>query len=399
MYYICFIINQNKRNNMSKPEITTISQKIFSERAAEAIEKQPLRREVHLSELEILDDQKISYKNKALKVNIRAFGDLMKILKIPVAFVKRFGEMTKEKPEAKRKLISTIKNLMSSSGTGGKTVTLVMSVESKEIIAIHKTSRNLISNKGFIETLERVIDENNLDVVDFSTSSDGEVAVNTIDTKSQFGIDGMKDEVFTGGVSFSNTPKSGFIVSPYINRLWCANGMVTKGFQEQHKLTSLDGASMQKFFSDMTKLAKSGYKPETFIERVREAHTLKASLAELYAAKNRIKNVCKDIKPYELEEWIPIQFTEQAYHRINIDTKMLRPGQLKNAATNTSVWQLINSMTHFATHDNGFEINDYDRRGLQIEAGAFLTNEHDMSNFIRNPFSIKSEDHQAKYAY
>ena len=324
----------------------------------------------------------------------------MKLLNIPVTFVKRFGEMTKEKPEAKRKLISTIKNIMNSSGTGGATVTLVMSVETKEIVAIHKDNRSLISNKGFLETVSKVISENNLDTVDFSMSADGDVSINTIDSGSQFGIDGMKDEVFTGGIAFNNTPKDGFIVSPYITRLVCANGMISKGFEESHKLTSIEGSGMQKFYADMAKLSKNGYKPKDFIDRVREARSLKASLAEMYGAKNRIKNVCKDISAEELENWIPIKYTEQAYARIGTDTKLLRQGQLKNAATNTSVWDLINGLTHFASHDNGFEVDEYNLRGLQIEAGQLLTSEHDMANFVRSPFAsvIKDDYMQAPLA-
>ena len=379
---------------MSENKITTLSQKLFSDRAKEAIDKQPLRRTVHISEIEILDDQKISWKGKPLALSTKAFSDLMRLLNIPVSFVKRFGEMTKEKPEAKRKLISTIKNIMNSTGTGGTTVTLVMSLETKEIVAIHKDNRSLISNKGFIETISKVINDQGLETVDFSISSDGDVSVNTIDIKSQFGIEGMKDEVFTGGIAFNNTPKSGFIVSPYISRLTCANGIVSKDFSETLKLTSIEGSAMQKFYADMAKLAKCGYKPENFINRVKEARSLKASLSELYGAKNKIKNVCGDITAEEMESWIPIKYTEQAYARINIDTKLLRQGQLKNAATNVSVWDLINGLTHFASHDNGFDVDEYNLRGLQIEAGQLLTSEHDMANFVKSPFSsVISDDY------
>ena len=102
--------------------------------------------------------------------------------------------------------------------------------------------------------------------------------------------------------------------------------------------------------------------------------------------KNAIKGVAKDITSEELESWVPVKTTENAYHRINVDTHLLRPGQLRNAKTNTTVWELINGLTHFATHDNGFEIDDYNRRSLQMTAGRLLADEHDMANFVRCPF-------------
>ena len=295
--------------------------------------------------------------------------------------------MMVEKPEAKRQFINTIKNIMSTKGSGSSTVTLVLSKKDRKIVAVHKTARNLISNGGMLDVVNRVIDENKLDVVDFSVGENGEVAVNAVNLKEQWDVEGLKDEVFHGGISFVNNPKNGFIVSPYINRLICANGMVSRGFQEQFKLTSTDGNAMQKFFSDMSNLAKTGFKPEKFVERVKEAHSLKASLAEMFKVSKAIKGATPDITKEEMESWVPVNYTTAAYHRIGIDTHTLRQGQLKNAKTDTSVWDLINGLTHFATHDNGFEIDDYNRRGLQIVAGQLLSDEHDLSNFVRDPFT------------
>jgi len=380
-------------------QVTTLSQNIFSQRAAKAIEAQPVRKKVFLAELELIDDTKIGYKGSEIKLTKSAFADLLKILKIPQAFIKRFGEMMADKPEAKQNFINSIKNVMTTKGSGASTVTLVLSKETRQIIAVHKSSRNLISNGGVIDLVSQVIDKNGLDVVDFSIGKNGEVAINALDTKSQWDVQGLKDEVFQGGVSFVNNPKNGFIVSPYINRLVCANGMVSRGFEEQFKLTSVDGNEMQKFFSDLANLAKTGYRPERFVERVGEATKLKASLSEMYKVKNAIKNAAPNITKEELENWVPVMWTEAAYKRIGVDTALLRQPQLKNARTDTSLWDLINGLTHFASHRNGFgvdEISDYTRRGLQMLAGQLLADDHDMANFVRNPFS---DSYQAKNAY
>lgn len=372
---------------MSYGQIITLGQNIFDIRKQESINKQPLRRTVNLAEIELVDDSKINFKGSPLKISKSAFTDMMKILKIPTAFIARFNSMMDDKPEQKRAFINTIKNVISSQGSGSKTVTLVLSQEDREVIAVHKTNRNLISNASFMDVVGQVIDENNLSTIDFAVDSAGRTVVNALDMKSEFNVGGHKDEYFHGGVSFSNDPKNGFIVSPYVNRLVCANGMVGKTFQEVYKLTSTDATTTQKFFGDLAILAKSGFKPETFVRRVEEAMELKASLSEMYSVRSAIKKVVKDIKPIDLETWIPIRATEAAYAKINVDTKLLRQGQLKNARTNTSVWTLINNLTEFSTHHNGFEMSDYDRRVLQVEAGKLLTSEHDLSNFVRSPFN------------
>ena len=368
------------------PKIITLGSSIISERSVNAIEAQPLRKTVNLSEIMLIDEKKIGYKGSEVKITSSGFSDLLKILKIPQAFIKRFGEMMKEKPEAKRQFINSIKNVMSTQGAGTKTVTLVLSKADREIIAVHKTARNLISNAGFLDVVNQVVDDNNLDIVDFSVGSNGQLAINAVDLKNQWDVNGLKDEVFSGGVSFSNNPRNGFIVSPYVSRLVCANGMMSRGFQEQYKLTSTDSNAMQKFYADINRLSQTGFKPETFTERVSEARSLKCSLHEMYKVKTAIKSAAQDITPQELESWLPVKSTEAAYHRIGIDTHLLRAGQLKNAKTDTTVWDMINSLTAFATHDNGFNLDDYKRRQLQMTAGQLLTDEHDMSNFVRNPF-------------
>lgn len=376
----------NRPHDTHGPAIITLSQNIFSDRAQEAIDSQPVRRTVHLAEIGLIDENSISYKGTALKISKQGFRDLLKILNIPKQFINRFSEMMQERPEAKKQFINTIKNVMATSGKGSSTVTLVLSKKEKQIIAVHKNTRNLISNGGMLDVVSRVIDENGLDVVDFSVGDNGEVAVNAVYQKKQWSIDGLKDEFFNGGVSFVNNPRDGFIVSPYVNRLVCANGMVGKGFEETLKLTSTDGNAMQKFFADIANLASTGFRPSRFIEKAQEARRMKASLAEMFKISNAIKGAAKDITKQELERWVPVSYTTSAYHRIGVDTHTLRKGQLQNAKTDISVWDLMNGLTHFASHDNGFEIDDYSRAKLQMIAGQLLTDEYDMSNFVRSPF-------------
>lgn len=396
----CLYLPVIKKIHMTGKKLVTLSQNIFKDCAENAINKQPIRKEVYLAEIELLSKDKIGYKGSEIAMSKEAFSDLLKILNIPQAFINRFSEMMAEKPQARQQFINTVKNVMSNRGSGSSSVSLVLSKESKQIIAIHKNVRNLISNAGMLDVVSKVVNDNNLSVVDFSVSNNGEVVINTVDQKSEWGIDGLKDEVFTGGVSFVNNPKNGFIISPYVNRLVCANGMVTRGFGEQFKLTSVSGNEMQKFFSDLANLAKTGYRPEKFVERVEEAHELKASLAEMYKVKAAIKNAVPDITKEELENWVPLIYTENAYKRIGIEPHLLRQAQLKNARTDTSVWDLINGLTHFATHNNGFNnISEYERRRLQMEAGRLLTDDHDMANFVRCPFMTNGEYVQAKNAY
>lgn len=367
---------------MATNQLTSLSDKIVLQKMALAVESQPIRREVSLQQIKIIDKSSIEYNGHPIKITEQAFKDMMGILKVPTAFVDRFKGIVG--PDAQQKFINTIKNVMASSGN--KTVTLVLNPNTMEIVAVHKTNRNLISNQTAVDFIGNIINESGLSVANFNINSDnGGIAVNAFSTGMQFNVPGMKDEHFIGGISFTNNPTNGFQVSPYINRLVCANGMVTRGFEEQFKLTKLDEKEMAKFLEHLKGMRDNRYQPHGFLDAVSRTSNTQASLDEMYMVERAIRNV-SDIKRDDLEPWVQVKSTEAAFARIGVDTNILDAKKLKNAKTGTSVWDLINGLTHFATHDNGYEINDYDRTRLQVVAGQLLTKDLDMENLVRTPF-------------
>jgi hypothetical protein len=161
--------------------------------------------------------------------------------------------------------------------------------------------------------------------------------------------------------------------------------MVTRGFEEQYKLTRLDEAEMNRFMEHLQSLRHNSYQPFGFTDAVRLCANTNASLHEMEFAANAIRNVA-DVDYDMLQEWVPVKSTNQAFARIGVDTQILDAAKKKNAKTGTTVWDLINGITHFATHDNGIQLTDYDRRRLQVVAGQMLTKVPDMSNMVRTPF-------------
>lgn len=364
------------------PQLVSLADALVQERMQHAIETQPIRREVALQQITIIDNENLEYNGHRVKITNPAFKDLMAILKVPTAFVERFKGIVG--PDAQKKFINTIKNVMASNGN--RNVTLVLNPKTMVIVAVHKTNRNLISNSTAIGFIHNIINDAGLDVADFSVNSDnGGIAVNAFSTNMRFDVPGMKDEHFIGGISFTNNPSNGFQVSPYINRLVCANGLVTRGFEEQYKLTKLDDVEMNQFMMHLKELRKNNFQPFGFVDAVRLTNGTNASIHEMRTAANAIWSVA-DVSKEDMEAWVPLKSTEQAYNRIGVDAETLDAAKMKNAKTGTSVWELINGITHFATHDNGIEISDYDRRRLQVVAGQMLTKKLDMENIVRSPF-------------
>jgi hypothetical protein len=152
------------------------------------------------------------------------------------------------------------------------------------------------------------------------------------------------------------------------------------------KLGSMDPISMETFWSQMNELARRNFRPVGFESQIRKAMTTPASLSELADAHYSILSL-SDVRLREAEAWVPYHETQDRFHKAGIDTIPMTPAQRKCAKTGTSIWDLVNGITHFATHDNGFKIDDYDRRRLQVEASKILSKKtYDMENIVASPF-------------
>ena len=65
------------------------------------------------------------------------------------------------------------------------------------------------------------------------------------------------------------------------------------------------------------------------------------------------------------------------------DTLNWNTAQEKNAITNISVWDVINGVTDFASHDYGFGVSADSKLNLQVKAGSMLSaKSYDTQNLV-----------------
>jgi hypothetical protein len=364
------------------PKFNTISQEEYTRKKNQAIDFQPIRKEIAMGDIDILTDELLKVNGHMVPMTNDAFRQFGKIVGLPVQFDKNFTD--KFGTKARQKLVSRLKS--ATAAQGKHSVSLVLSPADKKIVGVNKDPKDIISNTAFMKTTEQLIDKYNLEVNDFTSNSDGSITINTSSPKNHWGIKGLNDEDFFGGVTFSNNPEDGFQISPFLHRLICANGMIGKSFQENLKVNSFDTRHMEQLFQQINHLAERGFRPEKFEDQVRQAISTPASLLEMEQAYNSIRDFSiNDTK--SLEEWIPLQTTRMKYHDFGTDTITMSKERKKNAKTGTSVWEVINGLTHFATHDNGIRVDESSRRNIQVLAGQLLAKpSYDMQNMVASPF-------------
>lgn len=362
-------------------ELQTISQALFDEKAALAIKRTPMRKSISLKSIEVIDDEILSIEGRRISVTKEGMNSLCKIVGLPISFNKNFTKSFGEK--ARQNLVNRLKIAAQAKGT--TSVSLAVNPHSRRIVDICKNPEEIISNDNFIQTSSRIIDRYGLEVLNFSVSEDGDCVINACSPKNMWGLQGMKNEKFYGGVSFMNSPGDGFEVSTFLNRLHCTNGMVGKAFEETFSLGSMDPKGMEKFYSELNDLASKGFKPKEFEWKVQAAAITPASLSEMKRAHDIITQN-SDAMYGDIEPWIPYQTTREYFHRAGVDTQEIGGKAMKGARTGTSVWDLVNGLTNFGSWDHGFKLDEYAQRKIQMEASRLLSDDFDLGNQIQSPF-------------
>lgn len=348
--------------------LTTLSSGIITERKAATLEAQNLRKTVAFRDITLIDASSIEYAGNKIPLTQNAFKNILSLLGMSQTFAKKFEELFTK--EAKSQFINTMKNAMASNSGNLSNVVLVLNPISKSIVAITKEDKFGISNAQFMGVAENIIDNHSMEVSDWSIDpTTGVVSINAMNPNANFAVNGLENEVFTGGVTFQNSPITGFQVMPYTNRQWCSNGLTTAMAKETYTLNSLDNASMESFFENMNELRKNNFAPAGFADRVRAAHNTPASIHELAMAHNMIKDFTMD----RTESLIPLNENLAAYSKAGYEN--MNVNQMKNAKSNTSVNDIVNAVTWVASNGSGVvthNMEDYDATNLMVKAGGLF---------------------------
>lgn len=369
-------------------QFTTLSTEAFNAARSQAISNQLIRKEISLSEFNVIDNNHIQIDGKSIEVTDKAFGKLLGRLRIPKAFANRFTQGFGQ--DGLRQLVQMMKTAKVSNND--QTVTLLVDAKSRKVTDILPAGYASISNESFFDFASRYIDQYDLGVTHAGSSPYGGTQINCISDKSIFTVPGMKDEVFQTGVTFRNTPSRGLEVSPFLNRLICTNGMSSTSFQENYGLHSLTDKSINEFNEHMIQMASTGFQPIGLADTIRKAHNTDASLAEMQKATSAILSVDDRIDSEYIQRYIPLDRANRAYDQAGADPATFSQVQLRNAKSGMSVWDMVNGMTNFASNDTRYSVDSSKMGNLMITAGNILTKrQYDTEGLISvDPFATNS---------
>jgi hypothetical protein len=365
-----------------------LSTPIIETKRAEAIKSQALNKRVAINNLRLIDESNVLINGHNVKITKDAYKSLIKCLGLPQSFTNKLDTLFNK--ASKVEFINKLSTAMSSLGTSS--VNVVLSPLSKTIVGFTQAS-NIITNESFFQLTDRIIDGQGFDInsmmVDPTT---GGVQMNAT-LANPHEIKGLTNEAFKSGLTISNSPANGIMVSPYMNRLWCANGCTTAMAKESYMLNDLTNDSMSKFFDHINDLRKSNFIPSGYGDMVREANNTTASIAEV----DRAFNLIKPFMGERSESIIPKERNYSAYGNMGTDLHKLSSAEKKNCKSNQSVWSLVNAMTWVGTNSDQVlenNIQDKDKMNLQIAGGNLLSKQYDLKNQFKSPFEGLNPDDQ-----
>jgi hypothetical protein len=360
--------------------VITLGSSAIENKKKETLNAQNLRKQVAFRDIELVDDKTIRYEGRLVEITEDALKSLLKMIGMSQTFATKFGELFT--PEAKTQFINSMKNAMATNKGNLNEVTLVLNPLTRKIVSFLRKPTDFISNERFIETVDMIVNQGNLDVTNWSVDpNSGLVTVNAFNPRAEFAIDGLANEAFSGGLTMKNSPDKGLWVMPYVNRQWCTNGLTMQFAEEAYKLHELGGVTMEKFWTEMNDLANRNYMPHMFETKVLNAKATPASMRELNTAFGILKEAGAGDRA---GNWIPLAENFGAYASAGIDFKN---NSMSDAKSNQSIWSLVNSMTHFASHDLVEGVADHSRTKLMVQAGNFLDKKHDHAIEMVNPFA------------
>lgn len=350
------------------------TQKEFANFKEIAMANEPLMRQANLSDISIIDDKTIQFNGRNFTASDAAINDFSKIVGVQKTLINNvgtaFGKGTSQRIVDIQKAAKLIhgKNAV---------ITLVADKKFGTITRI-LSGGSLLPYQNYFEVFERMMNGTNMDIVDFGSGANG-LHISTVSRKDEFSVGKKKDEVFHPGFTFKNDMSTGAGLDSFLNRLICTNGMVGRGFAET---VNYNPESINEFFTHIQTLKTSGFMPAAFNTKVASAINTRASYAEVKSAANLITGGSKLEKQF-VDKFVPYNDIRRKFAAKGVDTLGWNPQQMQNAITDISVWDVINGITDFASHDYGFEVTADNKLKMQVAAGSMLSREKfDTQNLV-----------------
>ncbi len=361
---------------------------IFSDFREAALDQQPLLYDTNLSDVQVDSDESVTVDGKTLPMDRSGLDDLRSIAGVPKRFSRRADDYLGDGTSTR--LVEAMRSGLAEENDRPVSVAIDRSDES--VVGLNDNISQMISMEGYFDLAERIIDRYDLDIDDTVIGTDGTVRMSLKKGDRQVNLDGfgeaLDEETFKAGLSIAS--RLGQIeFKSYLYRLICTNGMIGEFWGDDMEINSLDTDAVFDLFDSIDQVADNGFLPESFGDAVSRANSTYASLRELEDIHSSIARHYNGENPEQVERFVDLRSVRSEYRNEGIEPTELTQRQKRNAITPVKLWDAVNGLTRFASHDftsEGFNASDVDQSRLMIKAGGLLERDRfDAENLVPIP--------------
>jgi len=341
------------------------------------------RTKVNSSEVKIEDLKTIIIEGVAVNLSKSALASLFNILSISQEFVKTVSNAFEDnKTKILNQLITTLRN--------GKEKGLILVYNNvlNTVVDIYQVGDKLIHDSQYFEILERMVDKTESAYLrNISRDPEGNISAVIKVPALEFQFGNLSEEVFESGFTL-DASKGGVSSSFFTERLWCANGCVTKTKYSTKSLKSPDRVGT--FVADLISPTFQVENIEEFKRQIMTTKATQASLKEVLAARNGVARITGNYA----DRFLPTMSADRIEATFNSYSPdyLLNRNIQEHLYTDITVWELVNEITAVSSsiEQNALAIGERTNLDLQILGGTFLFKKPDLiPTNIRQVFAPK----------
>jgi hypothetical protein len=342
-----------------------------------ALKNQPLVMKANWKELEVDNNGELSVRGIPVRSDSnKVQRQLLKQMGLSRSFYKKFGKLTNE--ETQKALIEVLKAGLSNKGNKEQ-LTVIGNPVQGIITGILGPKQDLISNTFSLQLLEEVLNKYpGLLMQNFEVDDNGDFSVNMKRpgevTPRDMAGKLISGEEFNPGFTYRNSAMKGTEVMAFTERVVCTNGMTAQVLTAFLEMQKYGDASLEKFNTGLKHFSDNNFIQHDYFEKVNKAMNTPASFAEVLNARRYIKGYSSIKDDKDMDEFLPMFGSQiRAFAQKSIDYTKCTDRQLQNCPLKSTVWDVINCVTNFGSHDYGWKA---EFSPLQRAAGRMLNRQH-----------------------
>jgi len=252
---------------------------------------------------------------------------------------------------------------------------MVADYKQRRVVDALAIKGELIPPGIFFDFAEMFMDKNNYlpDKVEYSLEHSGEVSLKMLPVNKQCLPYAPGDEFIANGLVLKWNPGE-ISLNNYFVRLVCSNGQTMTISDTVAKINSFGNDTARSLLDMSNYSAQLNCNTQKMIGYVNRAMGTNASVRELGIAYNALHNngvpaeIAKQIIPYKQNM---DRYLQAGYEK----------SQMQRAVSDQNMWDVLNLLTHFATHNEMWKLTDIRRTIVLNACAALLMRDRDIVEY------------------